>query len=64
MPPKIKTQAEKQQTRTLIMDAARELFVTKGVESVSMREIAKRIGYSATTIYLHFSDRVFIKSNL
>jgi AcrR family transcriptional regulator len=57
MPPKIKTQAEKQQTRTLIMDAARELFVTKGVESVSMREIAKRIGYSATTIYLHFSDK-------
>ncbi len=57
MPPKIKTEQEKQQMRTLIMDAARELFVTKGVEAVSMREIAKRIGYSATAIYLHFNDK-------
>lgn len=57
MPPKIKTEQEKQQMRTLIMDAARELFVTKGVEAVSMREIARRIGYSATAIYLHFKDK-------
>jgi len=57
MPPKIKTEAEKQQLKTLIIDAARELFVTKGVEAVSMREIAKRIGYSATSIYLHFKDK-------
>lgn len=57
MPPKIKTEAEKQQLRTLIIDAARELFVSKGVEAVTMREIAKRIGYSATSIYLHFADK-------
>lgn len=57
MPPKPKTEAEKQQLRKLIIDAARELFVTQGVEAVSMREIAKRIGYSATSIYLHFSDK-------
>lgn len=41
----------------LIIDAARELFVAKGVEAVTMREIAKRIGYSATSIYLHFADK-------
>lgn len=57
MPPKPKTEAERQQLRTLIIDAARELFVTKGVEAVTMREIAKRIGYSATSIYLHFADK-------
>jgi len=57
MPPKVKTEQEKQQLKTLIIDAARELFVTKGVEAVSMREIAKRIGYSATSIYSHFSDK-------
>ena len=57
MPPKPKTQAERQQLRTLIMDAARELFVSRGVEAVTMREIAKRIGYSATSIYLHFADK-------
>lgn len=57
MPPKPKTELERQQLRTLIIDAARELFVTKGVEAVTMREIAKRIGYSATSIYLHFADK-------
>jgi len=57
MPPKVKTEAEKQQLKTLIIDAARALFVSKGVEAVSMREIAKRIGYSATSIYLHFKDK-------
>lgn len=57
MPPKIKTDAERQQLRTLIIDAARELFVAHGVEAVTMREIAKRIGYSATSIYLHFADK-------
>jgi AcrR family transcriptional regulator len=57
MPPKVKTEAERQQLRTLIIDAARELFVTKGYEAVTMREVAKRIGYSATSIYLHFEDK-------
>lgn len=57
MPPKPKTELERQQLRTLIIDAARELFVSRGVEAVTMREIAKRINYSATSIYLHFSDK-------
>lgn len=57
MPPKPKTEAERQQLRALIIDAARELFVEKGVEAVTMREVAKRIGYSATSIYLHFADK-------
>jgi len=57
MPPKPKTEAERQQLRTLIIDAARELFVARGVEAVTMREIAKRINYSATSIYLHFADK-------
>jgi AcrR family transcriptional regulator len=57
MPPKVKTEAERLQLRTLIIDAARELFVAHGIEAVTMREIAKRIGYSATSIYLHFADK-------
>jgi len=57
MPPKVKTEAERKQLRTLIIDAARELFVTVGYEAVTMREVAKRIGYSATSIYLHFADK-------
>lgn len=57
MPPKPKTEAERQQLRTFIIDAARDLFVARGVEAVTMREIAKGIGYSATSIYLHFADK-------
>ena len=57
MPPKPKTDSERQQLRELIVDVARELFVARGVEAVTMREIAKRIGYSATSIYLHFADK-------
>ena len=57
MPPKPKTEIERQHLRTLIIDAARELFVSRGVEAVTMREIAKRIDYSATSIYHHFEDK-------
>jgi AcrR family transcriptional regulator len=40
-----------------ILDAARELFVDHGVEAVSMRKIADKIGYSATTLYNYFEDK-------
>jgi AcrR family transcriptional regulator len=43
--------------REKILDAARELFVAEGVEAVSMRKIADKIGYSATTLYNHFDDK-------
>lgn len=57
MPPRPKTDAEKHALRTLIIDTARALFVMQGVEAVTMREVAKRIGYSATSIYLYFTDK-------
>ncbi len=57
MPPKHKTQAEKDQMRANLLNAARELFVARGVEAVTMREIAKKINYSPTTIYHHFKDK-------
>lgn len=48
---------EKLGTRERILDAARELFAERGVEAVTMREIARRIDYTATAIYHHFSDK-------
>lgn len=57
MPPKVKTEQERQQIRIAILDAARELFVERGVTAVTMREIAKRVDYSPTAIYLHFKDK-------
>ncbi len=43
--------------RARILDAARELFVARGVEAVTLREIAQRIEYSTTAIYMHFKDK-------
>lgn len=57
MPPKPKTQNQRDQLRSSIIDAARELFVARGVDAVTMREIAKMIGYSPTALYLHFADK-------
>ena len=50
-------QADKENLRQEIMDAAREMFVAEGYQNVSMRKIADKIGYSATTIYLYFKDK-------
>jgi len=41
MPPKPKTDAERQQLRTLIIDAARGLFVSRGVDAVTERTIVE-----------------------
>jgi AcrR family transcriptional regulator len=48
---------EKAELRRKILVAARELFVERGYDAVTMREIAARIEYSATAIYLHFADK-------
>jgi len=43
--------------REKILDAARELLVRDGVEQVSMRKIAKKINYTATTLFHHFPNK-------
>jgi AcrR family transcriptional regulator len=48
---------QQEDLRAKILDAARELFVNHGVEAVSMRKIADKIGYSATTLYNYFEDK-------
>jgi AcrR family transcriptional regulator len=54
---KERREREKLEIRDLILDAARELFITEGYEGVSMRKVADRIEYSPTAIYLHFADK-------
>ena len=39
------------------MDAARELFATRGYEAVSLRKIAEAIEYTPAAIYVHFADK-------
>lgn len=44
-------------TRDMIMNAARDLFADKGYEHVSMRQIAKELGYSHGALYYHFKNK-------
>src|SRR5258706_4035211 len=55
---------EREEVRTKILDAARELFATEGYEAVTMRKIAERIEYSATAIYQHFEDKETLLAEL
>jgi len=57
MPPRVKSEQDRENLRASILDAARTLFVERGIDAVSMREIAKKINYSATTLYHHFADK-------
>ena len=47
----------KEDVRTLILNAAKKLFVEEGYGSASIRKIAYEIGYSPTTIYLYYKDK-------
>lgn len=55
---------ERQETRTMILDAARELFVREGYEAVTMRAIADRIEYTPTAIYHHFENKQALVTEL
>ncbi|HXG59105.1 MAG TPA: TetR/AcrR family transcriptional regulator [Thermoanaerobaculia bacterium] len=57
MGPKERRQREREEIRSRILDAAREMFATEGYEAVTMRRIAEKIEYSPTAIYFHFRDK-------
>jgi len=53
---------ERQAVTDSILDAARELFLAEGYQSVSIRKIAERIEYSPAAIYSYFpsKDDIFL----
>jgi len=55
--PKERRVREREEIRSRILDAARDLFLTEGYEAVTMRRVAERIEYSPTAIYFHFRDK-------
>jgi AcrR family transcriptional regulator len=55
--PRERRKLPKAALREQIMNAAAEVFAAEGYASVSMRKIAKRIGYTPMSIYLHFKDK-------
>lgn len=48
---------KKAATRQLIVDAAIELFLDRGFDAVSVREIADRADVSPTTVFAHFPQK-------
>ncbi|WP_437998952.1 TetR/AcrR family transcriptional regulator [Sorangium sp. So ce185] len=48
---------QKENLRGAILAAAGELFLEQGYEAFSMRQVAERIGYSATTIYRYYENK-------
>jgi AcrR family transcriptional regulator len=48
---------EKEAMRDTILEAAKKLFLDKGFEKTSIRNIADEIEYSPGTIYLYFRDK-------
>ncbi len=43
--------------RQTIMEEARKLFVAKGYDAVTMRDIARATQYTASALYYHFKDK-------
>lgn len=54
---KERREREKTETRDKILQAARELFIREGYDGVSMRQLAEKVEYSPTAIYVHFADK-------
>ncbi|MEV0133300.1 TetR family transcriptional regulator [Dactylosporangium sp. NPDC050688] len=48
---------KKAATRALILQAAQELFLERGFDAVSVREIADRADVSPTTVFAHFPQK-------
>lgn len=44
-------------TRERILDVALDLFVEKGYDKTSLREIAERMGFTKAALYYHFASK-------
>ncbi|WP_407272120.1 TetR/AcrR family transcriptional regulator [Radiobacillus sp. PE A8.2] len=48
---------DRELSKEMIMEAARDLFAKKGYQHVSMRQIAQELKYSHGAIYYHFKNK-------
>jgi AcrR family transcriptional regulator len=48
---------EKEELKSLILQAARKLFVEKGIDQTTIRNIASEIEYSVGTVYVYYKDK-------
>ncbi|ASS48445.1 MAG: TetR family transcriptional regulator [Candidatus Fluviicola riflensis] len=48
---------KKEELKALILEASMKLFVEKGIEQTTIRNIADAIDYSIGTVYIYFKDK-------
>jgi AcrR family transcriptional regulator len=48
---------EKEALKSLILQAAKKLFVEQGIEQTTIRKIASEIEYSVGTVYVYYKDK-------
>ena len=53
-------QAEVASTRDRILDVALDLFIEKGYDGTSLREIAERLGFTKAALYYHYASKADI----
>ena len=58
LPRKPQTPEEQAQTRTRILQVAREVYNREGYAAVTMRNIARRTGYSPAALYRYFGSHL------
>lgn len=54
---KERKERDRAEMRDMILQSAHKLFIDRGFEEVSIRNIAEAIEYSPATIYLYFKDK-------
>lgn len=50
-------EAPQASTRERILDAALDLFIEKGFDGASLREIAEQLGFTKAALYYHFASK-------
>lgn len=58
MPKKPQTTAEQAETRARLLQVAREIYAREGYAAVTMRNVARRSGYSPAALYRYFSNHL------
>lgn len=56
----LKREAQLEKTHRAILEAAQTLFLTKGFQGTSTRDIAKAVGITQPALYHHFADKEVI----
>ena len=57
-------QEQKEQTRSIIRENAKQLFISQGFAQTTMRQIATRAGVALGTSFVHFKDKQAILEDI